>query len=100
MEVVMHYGNWNDGWDSWWWMAVMMIVFWGGLIWIAVMLTRRGNHTTNPQTPTMVPPPAPIRQAPDEILAERFARGEIESDDYHQRLDALRRGQAVAKEQG
>ncbi len=75
----MHYGNWNDGWDSWWWMAVMMIVFWGGLIWIAVALTRRGNHTAHPQT--TVPSP-PTRQDPDEILAERFARGEIDSDDY------------------
>ena len=95
----MHYGNWNDGWDSWWWMTVMMIVFWGGLIWIAVALTRRGNRTVHPPTSAMVPPP-PTRQAPDEILAERFARGEIESDDYHQRLEALQRGRAVVKEQG
>jgi len=32
------------------------------------------------------PPP---RQTPQELLAERFARGEIEPDDYRQRLDAL-----------
>ena len=78
-------------------MAVMMIVFWGGLIWIAVALTRRGDHTTDPPTSGMVPSP-PTRQAPDEILAERFARGEIESDDYHQRLEALQRGQSVTKQ--
>ncbi len=94
----MHYGNWNDGWDSWWWMAVMMIVFWGGLIWIAVALTRRGDHTTDPPTSTTVPPPIP--QAAEEILAERFARGEIDSDDYHQRVDILQHGQAVSKRQG
>ena len=87
-----NYGNGHDGWGggSWWWMAIMMIVFWGGLIWIAVTLIRRGNHTTHPQSPTMLPPPP---QAPHEILAERLARGEIEPDDYRQRLDTLQHGQ-------
>jgi hypothetical protein len=41
----MHYGDWNNGWGLWW-MAVMMIVFWGGLIWIAVRLVQRRSFTS------------------------------------------------------
>jgi putative membrane protein len=85
----MHYGDWNNGWGLWW-MAVMMILFWGGLIWIAVRLVQGRNFTSQRPTSTMIPPP-PTRQAPHEILAERLARGEIEPDDYHQRLDDLQR---------
>lgn len=80
---------WNDGWSgNWWWMVIMMIAFWGGIIWIVVTLIRQTNQPPHPQ----VPGPAPItpeRQTPQEVLAERLARGEIETDDYRRRLDAL-----------
>ena len=33
-----------------------------------------------------------VRPTPDELLAERFARGEIDEPEYHQRLDALHGG--------
>jgi putative membrane protein len=80
---------WNDGWSgNWWWMGIMMIAFWGGMIWIAVTLIRHTNHTPHPQTPGPTPN-MPARQTPQEVLAERLARGEIEPDDYRQRLDAL-----------
>ena len=64
-------------------MAIMMIVFWGGLIWLAVTLLRRGNHHPAP-APTASP-----AQTPQEVLAHRLARGEIAPDDYRQHLDAL-----------
>lgn len=87
----MHNGNWN-GMDngSWWWipMMIMMIAFWGALIWIVVTLVRRGSNTPGSYTPGAAPSPTP-RQAPHEILAERLARGEIEPDDYRLRLEAL-----------
>ena len=80
---------WNDGWSGgWWWMAIMMIAFWGGIIWIAVTLIRHTNHTPQPHTPGAAPS-MPARQTPQEVLAERLARGEIEPDDYRRRLDAL-----------
>ncbi len=84
----MHY--WNEGMSggNWWWMAIMMIAFWGGLIWITVTLVRGGNYTSHPHTPGAPTPQA--RQSPQEILAERLARGEIEPDDYRLRLEALR----------
>lgn len=69
-------------------MALMMIVFWGGLIAVAVTLVRQSHRTPHPHAPdaSVAPPP---RQTPQELLAERLARGEIDPDDYRQRLDAL-----------
>ena len=34
----MHYGDWNDGMGGggFWFMAIMMVAFWGALIWVAV----------------------------------------------------------------
>ena len=37
---------WNDGWSGgWWWMAIMMVAFWGGIIWIALTVIRHNSHT-------------------------------------------------------
>lgn len=94
----MHNGNWNDGmgYGNWWWipMMIMMVAFWGGLLWIGVTLLKR-NH--NPQLHAPASPPiveAPLMTASkptaQEILAERLARGEIETDDYLKRVEALR----------
>jgi putative membrane protein len=38
------------------------------------------------------PPPPPPPTA-EQVLAERFARGEIGADEYRQRLDALRQAE-------
>ena len=35
--------------------------------------------------------PRPLPPAAEQVLAERFARGEIDADEYRQRLDMLRR---------
>jgi putative membrane protein len=72
---------------SWWWMSIMMFAILGGLIWVGVTLVRHGNHVPHPQTPGA--PTLPARATPQELLAERLARGEIEPDDYRQRLNAL-----------
>ena len=69
-------------------MAIMMIAFWGGIIWIAVTLIRNNNRPQLPQTPGEAATTM-SRQTAQEVLAERLAHGEIEPDDYRQRLDAL-----------
>ncbi len=88
----MHNGNWNDGMGhgSWWWipMMIMMVAFWGGLIWIVLTLVKRSH--ADPQIHTPGAPPAPVKASAQEILAERLARGEIEPDDYRLRLETLR----------
>jgi len=73
------YGNGISGWG----MALMMIgnvLFWAVVILGAVALVRyltAGNRTVGP------------RPAPEELLAERFARGEIDEQEYRTRLDTL-----------
>jgi putative membrane protein len=69
-------------------MAIMMIVFWCGLIWIGIILLRHNHHVPQPTPPNAEPPGQ--RSSAQEILAERLARCEIEIDDYRQRLEVLR----------
>ncbi|GAA4544896.1 SHOCT domain-containing protein [Pseudonocardia xishanensis] len=37
-------------------------------------------------------PAADERTSPQQLLAERYARGEIDEDEYHRRLDTLTHG--------
>ena len=87
----MHRGDWDHDWGGWWWlsMLLMMIAFWGGIVWVVVTLLRHGARppSAHPSEPTA---PIPTRLTPTEILAERLARGEIDPDEYRQRLDVLR----------
>jgi putative membrane protein len=74
--------DWGDtgGW-AWWWMVPMMmfmIVVIGAAIWAFLASTRSNVSTGQPARPT-----------PEEILNERFARGEIDSAEYRERIDAL-----------
>ncbi|RSD12077.1 SHOCT domain-containing protein [Amycolatopsis eburnea] len=58
---------------------VLMVLVLGALVALVVVLARRG-----PQPPS---PPDPARR----ILDERFARGEIDQEEYERRRDALTR---------
>jgi putative membrane protein len=89
----MH-NNWGYGMDNnggWWWlaMALMMIVLVGGIIAVAVALVRRGNHPPQPTQPATPPATSATKPTARDILDERFARGEIEADDYRQRVETL-----------
>jgi putative membrane protein len=73
-------------------MALMIIgnlVFWGLLITFAVLLARyiRLGQTTSS-------PPAEV--SPQQIAAQRFARGEINEDEYLRLLQVLSGGSAEA----
>jgi putative membrane protein len=62
-------------------MTIGMILFWAliilGLIAIVRYLQTAGGR------------PREVRATPEELLAERFARGEIDEQEYRRRLDAL-----------
>jgi putative membrane protein len=68
-----------------------MILFWGLLalaIAAAVRHLGRDHHGRGVAAPPGPATPAPA--TPEQVLADRFARGEIDADEYHQRLDTLR----------
>ena len=76
---MMHYG-WNDGgWGVFW-----MIVSWGAiiaLVWVAVRAFARDDVRREPQ------------RDPKDVLGERFAKGEIDAVEYHERLRVLEENQ-------
>ncbi|MEV5508209.1 SHOCT domain-containing protein [Streptomyces orinoci] len=78
----------HGGW-SWFAMSVSMILFWVLLILGAVLLFSalgRLREHPRPHAPWHAPP-AP---GPEQILGERFARGEIDEEEYRRRLAVLR----------
>lgn len=80
------------GWDGgmggsvgWIAMAVLMVLFWAGVVTIIVVVVRRPH--SNQGTPDL----SPSHHKAERILNERFARGEIDETEYIARHDALRR---------
>jgi putative membrane protein len=69
--------------SGWGWVAMVtgMVVFWGLLIALAVILVRALNR---PADQARGP-----RPSPEQLLGERFARGEIDEEEYRRRLAAL-----------
>ena len=84
---------WTDGWGGWIGgtvMMLMMLVFWGGLIALVVFLAR-GFGTWQSQGERQRREPDLREPDAREILAERFARGEISDDEFEQRRRVLER---------
>jgi putative membrane protein len=75
------YGDW--GWGGWLSMTLMMVAFWGVLVALIVWPARadRGSRSERPAGQSGKPA--------EDVLAERFARGEIDAEEYRQRRDVL-----------
>jgi putative membrane protein len=72
-----------SGW-GWLLMTLGMLGFWALVAVLALALLRR------PSPPDQQPPPdQPPRPGAEEILAERLARGELDPEEYRQRLQTL-----------
>lgn len=84
----MMFGYHNGvGWGGWVLMALAMVAFWGLAFYAIVALLRSGSPAgTGPDGPD------DTAAAPRRILDERFARGEIEFEEYEARRDALVQG--------
>jgi putative membrane protein len=74
---------WGYGWGFWLGMSVMMVVFWGAIILGIVVLIRYFRQRSDAGRPV-------FRTGPEDMLAQRFARGEINEEEYRRRLEALR----------
>jgi len=67
-------------------MGFMMVVFWGLIVTVVVVLLRSSGHRHEG------PPQSDVRPGDEalRILDERFARGEMDADEYTRRRDLLR----------
>ena len=83
---------WHDGgigWGGWMVMTIMMLVFWGLLIFGGVALWQT---TRRDAAPREAGPDAAGTNDAERLLDERFARGEVDVDDYQRRRELLRTG--------
>ena len=73
--------GWN-GWSWWGWLAMSlsMVAFWGLIVWGIVAIVRGLGGTWR----------RPQGHDPEQILAERYATGEIDEEEYHRRRQVLR----------
>jgi len=73
---------WSGNWDGWGAlvMSLTMLLFWGGLIWLVVYGIRHVTPSSDRG--------AHARSA-IEVLEERFARGEIDRDEFEERRRVL-----------
>ena len=72
---MMYWGSGDWNWAAWLMMTASMVLFWGLVAWVVITVARRPSETD---------------RSPEEVLADRFARGEIDDEEYRRRRDALR----------
>ena len=75
---------WHDGmgWGGWVVMTLSMVAFWSLVVFGGIALLRSGRDSRGDGTAH--------EARPEQILDERFARGEIDVEEYHARQDVLR----------
>jgi putative membrane protein len=72
------HGNWSGWWSLAW--VCWILFIWGGLATLAVFAVRRWRRWR----------PSSGGRSPEDILAERYARGEISTEEYRERLAVLK----------
>jgi len=91
--MMMMYDGHGWGWVGWIVMTFGMVAFWA-LVITAIVLAVRWLIG---QRGTTSGPPITGQSRAEDLLAERFARGEIDDNEYRQRLALLREHPGAAK---
>lgn len=78
-------GWYGNGWGAWVAMALMMLIFWGGVVTVVILLLRRPHPGEGPAASR------PPHHDAERVLSERFARGEIDEQEFTAKRAALRR---------
>ncbi len=81
---MMFWYDHNMGWWGYAGMGIGMVLFWALLI-VGIVALVRYTATDRPTPPFPTQPPTP-----EQVLADRFARGEIDETEYRDRLAVLR----------
>ena len=84
---MMFWYDHNMGWWGYAGMGIGMVLFWALLIAgiVALVVYTSGNRSDR-----RIPPESTSTSSPEEVLAARFARGEINETEYRDRLAVLR----------
>jgi putative membrane protein len=76
----------NYGMSGWFWGFGVLVVI-GVVILVIVVVRMLANpRTVPPRTPPTVPP---VASSPKQILDKRYAKGELTTEEYRERLSAL-----------
>ena len=75
----------GPGWGGWLVMSLVMVVFWGLVVAGGIALWRSAGRDRGDRAPAQPP-------TPEQVLDERFARGEIDVEEYTRRRELLRSG--------
>ncbi len=80
---------WDHGMSGWGYagMAAGMVLFWTLIVLGIIALIR---FSTGASQPRAISGYQPYSESPEQLLASRFARGEIDDGEYQQRLTVLR----------
>lgn len=86
---------WNGhGMGAWGWFAMSLtaLVVWGLVVGAAVLLVRAFQREGASRRAAPAPPAGPTAPAAgaETLLAQRYARGEIDDEEYARRLSVLR----------
>lgn len=79
----MMWSGHDTGWAGWSVMGVSMLAFWGLVTWGLVMLYRMR--------------PAAASDTPEQVLARRYAAGELDADAFAAACEVLSHQRALAK---
>ncbi|MFF4604801.1 SHOCT domain-containing protein [Streptomyces sp. NPDC001339] len=88
-----HWGGYDHGGWGWFAMSISMLLFLALIVLVVLLFFRafsRGGSAAFWERPAPPGAPGPGRANAEQILAERFARGEIDEEEYHRRLATLR----------
>lgn len=67
--------GWNWSWWGWTAMTIAMVAFWGTLLWLLAGASPR--------------PRRDAERRPEDVLADRLARGDIDVEEYRRRVAVL-----------
>lgn len=90
-----HDGDWGFmhggmGWGGWLMMLLLLLLLVGLVVGIVLMLTTARPTSNPPGGGKPAPPAAP--DSAEQVLGERYARGEIDEEEYLRRRAVLRGG--------